>query len=163
MYRIVVVLTLISGIACRHKAPPPVVFGGCTTSPLIGPVGHVELVLAATPDSLLADSQGRLVSIARWSSDSLASESQPEPLRFRFTATRPRMNSAGYMTLVDTIGVATPDSGIVRFTLAGPAGSYELSVRVFAGMGLDTTLSIRRGFADTARVLVQAGGLTVCA
>ena len=165
MYRIVVVVALTGTIGCHHQAATSLhLGGGCHTDPLVGPVGHVELVLAATRDTMLTDPLGQLVSVARWSSDSLPKEWRPAPpLEFRFTATRPWKNSDGFMSVVDTSGFVRGDSETVRFTVAGPEGFYELSIRVFAAQGLDTVLPIRRGFTDTARIFVQAGGLTVCA
>jgi len=162
MPRVVLALALIGLIACRPRPTSSISFNGCSTGPLIGPAGHVELLLSNTRDSLLPGRQGRLVSIARWSSDSLARVSQPGPLEFRLTATRAQLNSAGFMTLVDTSALVPEDSEIVAFQVMAPEGTYELSVRVFGARGLDTIVPVRRGFTDTARLFVQAGGLTIC-
>lgn len=150
-------------VACRQRNSTPVLSGGCWEAPLIGPVGHVELALSSVPDSALAGRRGRIAVSIRWSSDSLARESRPAPVRFRLTSARPQLDSAGYMRVVDTTGLVAEDSGIVQFMAVATGGSYELSVGAFGGGRVDTTLTIRPGFTDTARVFLQAGGVQMCA
>ena len=141
----------------------PAALSGCPepSSP-IGPPGTLQLLRSGAPDSTIGDGFGRLVAFFHWSSDSLARKAQPPTVRFQLTSIAVRYDSGGYASVTDTSGFGSADSRASAATLQAPEGSYRFQVHALGAISLDTTVAIRRGFTDTARVSLQAGGIPLC-
>ena len=145
------VVSLLALVACPHSRRVEFV-GGCEELPLIGPPSHMDVVRSALLDSALLGGRARLIAIVTWSSDSLANKSRPMGALVRVSASEADIHVD---KLVDS-------SRAVHFLL--PAEwPYRLTVQLVGSQVLDTTFTLREGFADTARVFLQAGGVRLCA
>lgn len=151
-------------IGCHRHARVVTFVGGCTVpGPPIGPPSHLQLIRSSVADSLPVDhGRGRVVAFFRWSSDSLARKTPALPVRFELSSIAVWFDSAGYASVADTSNVLGADAAIPKAVLVTREGSYRLLVRALGAAPLDTTLSIRAGFTDTARVFLQASGVQMC-
>jgi hypothetical protein len=107
-------------------------------------------------------SLGRLVAFFNWSSDSLAHKTLPPAAHFELGSIAVRYDSEGYASVVDTSGIVSRNSRVPTITLQVPDGSYQFQVDALGAVSLDTTLTIRKGFTDTAYVFLQASGIQMC-
>ena len=139
--------------ACHHRTQTSLFFGCTPPTPRIGPVGHLELIRSDLRDSTLPLPLGRLVLLAQWSSDSLAKETDPVETAIA--------HLTGVSAHTDT---ATLTTGGSRGRLNAPLreGTYHLVIRQIGAVPLDTTVTVRQGYADTIHAYLQADGLTVC-
>ena len=138
--------------ACAHRVRPVITDSGCQTLPLVGGASHVEVIPARIRDSsLISRSEAGLFVIVQWSSDSLARESRP-------------VGAVVELFRSDTSIRVTKmlDSSSVLQAVVPSEGGVRLRVRRLAAWRVDTSLVIRRGFIDTARVYLQYGGLELC-
>ena len=149
---------------CHHPARTVTFSGGCTLPSLpIGPPSHLEFIRSSVPDSIPVDhGQGRLVAFFRWSSDSLARVAPGPTVRFQLTSVTVRFDSAGYAGGVDYAGLLRGGAGLSKTTHLVREGSYRFLVYALGAAPLDTALSLRAGFTDTARVFLQASGGQIC-
>jgi hypothetical protein len=147
-------LVFLTLLACRHRPQVAAVSGGCDTLPAQGPPGHSDIVRSAVLDSqLFARSEGRLVAVVNWSSDSLAKLSRP-----RGTVVRVVLSATNvYVTRV------VDSSGVLSFDLPAAEQPYQFGFRLIAVQILDIPIVVRRGFSDSAHVYLQAGGVRLCA
>src|SRR5438552_11357088 len=152
---------LTASIGCHHQARTVTLFGGCTEpGPPVGPPSHLQLIHSSASDSIPDDhGRGGLVAFFRWSSDSLARKAPALTVRFTLRSVSVRFDSMGYASVVDTSAFVGGDAAIPRAILLAPEGNYRFLVRALGAAPLDTALSIRAGFTDTARVLLQASGV----
>jgi hypothetical protein len=142
--------------ACHSPARTTPVFTGCTHSDPVGPNSHLLLVRSTLPDSTLPDHQrGRLVASFQWSSDSLARTWPLRAARIRLTGVAVPFDTASSIRLPG-------DSTLLRATLLAPEGHYRFLIVAIGGVTLDTTVTIRAGFTDTAQVFLRLAGLTLC-
>ena len=152
LVRIVLATGALAALACTHRVSADSNFWGCKDLPPIGPKSHLTMVRAAAPDSqLLARRSGRLLVIVSWSSDSLAGHSKP----------------AGALVLIagpDGKAFVTDSAGrVAPVELPVPPDSYYLVMRFIGTQTLDTIVTVRQGYPDTANAFLQAGGMTICA
>ena len=150
-----IAISLISGaiLACQHRAKVAAVGGGCETLPPQGAPGHADVSRSTIVDSqLLARHAGRLVLSVNWSSDSLAKSSHPRAVvRVVLAATNT------YLTRV------VDSSGVLPLDLPAAKEPYAFAFRLIGVQILDAPIAVRPGFTDSARVFLQAGGVTLCA
>jgi hypothetical protein len=100
---------------------------------------------------------GRLVVVLRWSSDSLARRSRPSGALLSLKQVPAGTNTGGLFHQDSVAG-----NGFLRLTLAVPEGAYRLEVRLIGSPVLVTPLTVRRGYADTARAFLGSGGVELC-
>jgi hypothetical protein len=167
MHRLIVISSLacLTALnACHHPARTVTFSGGCTGpgSP-IGPPSHLQFIRSSVADSIPFDHErGRLVAIFQWSSDSLARKSPALTVRFELRSLTVRLDSSGYAGAVDYGGLVRGDTAISKTTHLVREGSYRFLVYALGAAPLDTALSIRAGFSDTARIFLQASGVQIC-
>ena len=147
---------LAMGTACHSSARITPVFTGCTDSDPVGPNSHLLFVRSTLPDSTLVDHQrGQLAASLQWSSDSLARTWPIPAARIRLTGVTVSFDSTSSISL-------SGDSTLLRATLLAPEGDYRFLIMVIGGVTLDTTVTIRGGYTDTAQVFLRLAGLTLC-
>ena len=129
-------------------------FTGCTAPlPPIGPPGHIELIRSAVHDSLAPDPRiGRLVVVLHWSSDSLDRVAKPPGAFVHLTDTQTHFDTSQ----------SVRTSGVLAVMLSVPQLSYHFQVRFIGANPVDTSLVVRRGYTDTARVFLQTSSVTIC-
>ena len=146
-------ITIMASMAsCQHRGAPIVIDSGCETLPLVGGPSHVDIALAQARDSTeLTNRKAGLFVIVRWSSDSLAKQSRPVGAVFELTGPD---TSARVVRMIDS-------SGVLNLVVAAD-GPFHLRVRRIAGWRVDTSVVLRGGYVDTARVHLQYGGMRLC-
>jgi len=148
----VAIASVAVALACHHQVSQDPNFWGCKKFPRFGPKSHLDVSLADAPDSnLQARDSGRLIVIVSWSSDSLARHSYPGNAQVEVSST-----NKVYL-VADSVGRAGP------LELPVPPGAYRFVVRLIGAQTLDTSVTVRQGYADTARAYLQTGGMTLCA
>ncbi len=126
--------------------------------PQVGSNTRLEITRASRSDSLLTSaSVGQVVTRIRWSSDSLASLSRPEGVVLDLMQLRTHARTTEYFGRD-----ALLTQGFLERVLRVPAGEYGLRIRFIATASFDTTVTVRRGFSDTALVYLQRGGTRIC-
>ena len=153
--------TVLIGLAsagCHHRAPPVMMLGGCSDArPPIGPPGHLELIQSTGRDTRLDEMNvGRFIALLRWSSDSLAKESTPSNAIFHLQSVTASTDTTMFL------GPPLQLGQIPTIVVQVVPDSYHVDIRSLGAQRLDTLLSVRRGYSDTLRVFVQAGGLQIC-
>ena len=139
---------------CRHRSAP-YMEGGCEDVPVAGPPSTIGLRLSqeAPMPELSHLQMGRLVGLLRWSSESLAVKSVPAGAVLRVSQPERQFDTS---LVADSAGLLAVDLP------AGPT-PYQVRVTLIGAQHATTSVIIRVGHSDTARVLLRHGGFRMCA
>lgn len=136
--------------ACHNRGSSQIA-SGCSAIPTVGPVGHVDLARAQTPETTTVRTV-RLIAVVRMSIEAGAAH-DPVPGALAWEVSGIHRRVVGRADALGVMAVPLPDSG----------RTYHIR---FGGLGLQSVeahLEIRSGYVDTVRVFLQQGGFLLCA